>query len=191
VYQPHLKYTLKFFQSFTSRPRFFITTLYISLRSTFLPVPVKGLYHTKEYSLLVMQLIRIYATWGYFCFSHVKRGVCRYCACEILFAIPIDGLRNWQSNWGFIKYDSHATCILIFFSIDCSEEMWLEKKTRVKYHLSIKRMCPVVEFVFFNHIILFLFFTSLRGCRYWEILIASQTPLTGYATGIYQVRYTC
>ena len=52
LFQPHLKYTLIFFNTYTSRSRSFITT-------HFVPVLVKGLYQTESYSLHVMQLIRI------------------------------------------------------------------------------------------------------------------------------------
>jgi hypothetical protein len=55
-----------------------------------------------------------------------------------------------------------------FFSINSSEEMWLEKNTCVEYYLSIKRMCSLFAFfcffVFFcYHIRIFLFFTHLSG----------------------------
>jgi hypothetical protein len=53
LFQPHLKYTLTFFHTCTSRSRSFI-----SLKCTFFPVLVKGLYQTESYSLHVMQLIR-------------------------------------------------------------------------------------------------------------------------------------
>jgi hypothetical protein len=101
LFQPHLKYTLTFFNTYTSRSRSFITT-------HFVPVLAKGLYQTESYSLHVMQLIRIYTTEEYFYFPHlVVWG--RYCACEILIAKPID--------WLF------AACLeyFIFFSIDSSE----------------------------------------------------------------------
>ena len=101
MFQPHLKYTLTFFNTYTSRSRSFITT-------QFVPVLVKGLYQTESYSLHVMQLIRIKTTEEYFYFTHlVVWG--RYCACEILIANPID--------WLF------AACLeyFIFFSIDSSE----------------------------------------------------------------------
>jgi len=147
VYQPNLKYTLKFFQSCTSRPRFFITPLYISLRCTFVPVPVKGLYQTKEYSLHVMQLIRIYATWGYFCFSHVKRGV------SLLRMWNINCNPHWRATQLTIKlgiYQVRYTCYLycIFFleRLFRADVARKGKKNRVKYHLLIKRMCAVVEF---------------------------------------------
>jgi hypothetical protein len=43
MFQPHLKYTLTFFNTYTSRSRSFITT-------HFVPVLVKGLYQTESYS---------------------------------------------------------------------------------------------------------------------------------------------
>jgi hypothetical protein len=58
LFQPHLKYTLTFFHTFTSRSRSFIRTLFHSSVHLF-PVLVKGLYQTESYSLHVMQLIRI------------------------------------------------------------------------------------------------------------------------------------
>jgi len=58
LFQPRLKYTLKFFKTFTSRSRPFITTLFHS-SVHFFPVLVKGFYQTESYSLHVMQLIRI------------------------------------------------------------------------------------------------------------------------------------
>jgi hypothetical protein len=58
MFQPHLKYTLKCFPTFTSRSRYFITTLFHS-SVHFFSVLVKGLYQTESYSLHVMQLIRI------------------------------------------------------------------------------------------------------------------------------------
>ena len=56
LFQPHLKYTLTFFHTSTSRSRTFITTLFHSSVHFFL-VLVKGLYQTESYSLHVMQLI--------------------------------------------------------------------------------------------------------------------------------------
>ena len=58
LFQPHLKYTLTFFHTCTSRSRSFITTLFHS-SVHFFPVLVKGLYQTESYSLHVMQLIRM------------------------------------------------------------------------------------------------------------------------------------
>jgi hypothetical protein len=55
--QPHLKYTLTFFNTRTSRSRSFIPTLFHS-SVHFVPVLVKGLYQTESCSLHVMQLIR-------------------------------------------------------------------------------------------------------------------------------------
>ena len=121
-----------------------------------------------------------------FLFLHVKRGV------SLLRMWNINCNPHWRATQLPIKlgiYQVRYTCYLYFnFFLERlfrGDVVRKEKKTRVKYHLSIKRMCAVVEF-FFNHIMLFLFFT-----RYWEILIANQTQLTDYATGIYQVRYTC
>jgi hypothetical protein len=57
-FQSHLKYTLQFFQTSTSRSRSFMTTLFHS-SVHFFPVLVKGLYQTESHSLHVMQLIRI------------------------------------------------------------------------------------------------------------------------------------
>jgi hypothetical protein len=50
MFQPHLKYTLKFCHTSTSRSRSFITTLFHS-SVHFFPVLVKGLYQTGSYSL--------------------------------------------------------------------------------------------------------------------------------------------
>ena len=62
-------------------------------------------------------------------FSYVGVGGNRYCTCEILFANPFVNIRPMQqSKWGFIKSDTYATGIVFLFSIDSSEEMWLEKK---------------------------------------------------------------
>ena len=109
MFQPHLKYTLSFFNTCTrtSRSRSFITTLFHA-NVHFVPVLVKGLYQTESYSLHVMQLIRILSTEEYFYFPHLVMWG-RYCACEILIANPID--------WLF------AACLeyFIFFSIDSSE----------------------------------------------------------------------
>ena len=58
MFQSHLKYTLQFFKTCTSRSRSFITTLFHS-SVHFFPVLVKGLYQTESHSLHVMQLIRI------------------------------------------------------------------------------------------------------------------------------------
>jgi hypothetical protein len=55
LFQPHLKYTWTFFHTSTSLSRSFITTL----KCTFFPVLVKGLYQTESYSLHVMQLMHI------------------------------------------------------------------------------------------------------------------------------------
>jgi hypothetical protein len=52
------KNTLTFFQTYTSRSRSFIRTLFHSSMH-FFPVLVKGLYQTESYSLHVLQLIRI------------------------------------------------------------------------------------------------------------------------------------
>jgi uncharacterized membrane protein YhaH (DUF805 family) len=54
LFQPHLKYTLTFFNTCTriSRSRSFITTLFHS-SVNFVPVLVKGLYQTESYSLQV------------------------------------------------------------------------------------------------------------------------------------------
>jgi hypothetical protein len=49
---------LKFFLTYTSRSRSFITTTFHS-SVHFFPVLVKGLYQTESYSLHVVQLIRI------------------------------------------------------------------------------------------------------------------------------------
>ena len=80
MFQPHLKYTLKYFHTFTSRSRSFITTLFQS-SVHFFPVLVKGLYQTESYSLHVMQLIRIKTTEEYFYFPHLV-VVGRYCECK-------------------------------------------------------------------------------------------------------------
>ena len=90
LFQPRLKYTLKFFKTFTSCSRSFITTLFHS-SVHFVPVLVKGFYQTESYSLHVMQLIRILSTEEYFYFLHLVMWG-RYCACEILIANPIDWL---------------------------------------------------------------------------------------------------
>ena len=119
LFQPHLKYTLTFFHTFTSRSRSFITTLFHS-SVHFFPILVKGLYQRESYSLHVMQLIRIQTTEEYFYFPHlVVWG--RNCACELLIAPSID--------WLF------AACLeyLIFSSIDSSQV----RKQYDEYCLSI------------------------------------------------------
>jgi hypothetical protein len=123
LFQPHLKYTLTFFQTCISRSRSFITTLFHSSVHFFL-ILFKGLYQTESYSLHVMQLIRIQTTEEYFYFPQlVVWG--RYCACEILIANPID--------WLF------AACLeYVFFSIDSSEA----RKQYDEYCLSIMQTIP-------------------------------------------------
>jgi hypothetical protein len=58
LFQPHLKFTLTFLETYTSRSRSFITRLFHS-SIHFFSVLVKGLYQTESYSLHVIQLARI------------------------------------------------------------------------------------------------------------------------------------
>jgi hypothetical protein len=60
LFQPHLKYTLTFFQTCISRSRSFITTLFHS-SVHFFPVLVKGLYQTESYSLSTSEVRPILA----------------------------------------------------------------------------------------------------------------------------------
>ena len=53
--QPHLKYSLTFFQTCTSRHDLLLQ----HSKVFFFPVLVKGLYQTESYSLHALQLIRI------------------------------------------------------------------------------------------------------------------------------------
>ena len=87
--------------------------------------------------------------------------------------------------------------LILFFSITSSEEMWIERKARAEYFMSIKGMSSLIEFLCccFYHIRIFLFFTCLGkesllrniNCNpHWR---AMQLPKT--KIGIYQVRYTC
>ena len=56
-----------------------------------------------------------------------------------------------HSKWGSIKYDTHAICILfVFLDRKFRVDVAREKKTRVEYYLSIKRMCPHFNFFFFT-----------------------------------------
>jgi hypothetical protein len=61
LFQPHLKYILTFFHICTSCSPSFITTL----KCTFFPVLVKGIYQTESYSIYILERQQIASQWGF------------------------------------------------------------------------------------------------------------------------------
>ena len=118
MFQPHLKYTLTFAYTCTSRSRSFITTLFHS-SVHFPPVLVNGLYQTESCSLHVMQLIRIkpqqnisifHTLWCGFAIVHYSISL----ECFIFFSrSTIQKLENNMMNY----------CLLIMYTITYAHDI--------------------------------------------------------------------
>jgi hypothetical protein len=127
LFQPHLKYTLTFCNTFLASELSIEKKIKysrqaansqsmgfaINISHAHVPVLVKGLYQTESYSLHAMQLIRILSTEEYFYFvCMIDRHYSSYCFLASELLIEKKNIYSRQAansqSMGFVINISHA-----------------------------------------------------------------------------------